>query len=346
MTPEREPVMRVDGLTVDFLDRGEWANVVDRASFEVYPGEALGLVGESGSGKSTTAYSLFGYRRPVSRFRAGSVRFDGRDLLALRERDLRSIRGRTIALVPQNPATSLTPSIRVGSQIVETLRAHRICGPREAGARAVELLAQVGLPRPKVLAERYPHELSGGQQQRAVIALALACSPKLLVLDEPTTALDVTTQARILRLLARLQVELGMSMLYVTHNLGVVAQLCDRVAVMYAGELVEVAPTAELFRNPRHPYTRGLIAAVPRLDARIAEDGRLRGLLRRSELPPGCRFAPRCNYARPECFERPQALGDVAVEHQVACWLWEEVAAVADADRSSTAGSEPVGSLG
>jgi oligopeptide/dipeptide ABC transporter ATP-binding protein len=346
MTPEREAVIRVDGLTIDFLDRGEWTNVVDRVSFEVYAGEALGLVGESGSGKSTTAYSLFGYRRPVSRFRAGSVQFDGRDLLTLRERELRPIRGRTIALVPQNPASSLTPSIRVGSQIVETLRAHGICGSRAARERTVELLGQVGLPRPKLLAERYPHELSGGQQQRAVIALALACSPKLLVLDEPTTALDVTTQARILRLLARLQAELGMSMLYVTHNLGVVAQLCDRVAVMYAGELVEVAPTAELFRTPRHPYTRGLIAAVPRLHARIEEQGRLRGLLRRRELPPGCRFAPRCTYARPECFERPQVLSDVAVDHRVACWLWKQVAAEADAGRTSTAGAEPVASRG
>jgi oligopeptide/dipeptide ABC transporter ATP-binding protein len=336
--------MRVDGLTVDFWEQGTWANVVDRVSFEIYQGEALGLVGESGSGKSTTAYALFGYRRPGSRVRAGSVRFEGRDIIPLRERELRSIRGRTIALVPQNPASSLTPSIRVGRQIVETLRAHRVCGDREAYERAVELLAHVGLPRPKVLAERYPHELSGGQQQRAVIALALACRPRLLVLDEPTTALDVTTQARILRLLARLQDELGMSMLYVTHNLGVVAQICDRVAVMYAGALVEVATTEELFRNPRHPYTRGLIAAVPRLGAKDSHEGRLRGLLRRRELPAGCRFAPRCDYAQPECFDRPQTLSGVAADHEVACWLWEQVEEIASARSRGAESPERIGS--
>jgi peptide/nickel transport system ATP-binding protein len=321
------PMVAVEDLTVDYWGGRRWANVVNRVTFEIAPGEALGLVGESGSGKSTTAHALFGYRRSGSRVRDGVVRFEGRDVLALGERELRRIRGGEIALVPQNPAGSLTPSIRVGQQVVEALEAHGMASGRSAEAETIGLFEQVGLPRPAEIAERYPHQLSGGQQQRVLIAMAAACDPKLLVLDEPTTALDVTTQARILRLLARLRGDRGMSMLYVTHNLGVVAQICDRVAVMYAGELVEVASVAELFDNPRHPYTRGLIAAVPRLSTSPADGTALRGLLRREELPPGCRFAPRCDFARPKCFPMPQVLDTVRGEHQVACWLWESIAA-------------------
>jgi peptide/nickel transport system ATP-binding protein len=320
-----EAVVEIDELTIDFWDRDHWVNVVNHVSFAIQPGETLGLVGESGCGKSTTAFSLFGYRRPGSRVRAGAIRFEGRDLLRINERALRSIRGQKICLVPQNPAGSLTPSMRVGSQVVETLEAHRVSEGRQAEQRTVELFEQVGLPDPRSIVERYPYELSGGQQQRVVTAVALACNPSLLVLDEPTTALDVTTQARILKLLARLQGELGMSMLYVTHNLGVVAQICDRVAVMYAGELVEIAPTAELFDNPRHPYTRGLIAAVPRISAPPGGEGTLQGLLRREELPDGCRFAPRCAYAQAECFTRPQSLTPAAKDHRVACWLWQTI---------------------
>lgn len=325
MSSQAEAIVEVDDLTIDFWDRDHWVNVVNHVSFDIKRGETLGLVGESGCGKSTTAFSLFGYRRPGSRVRAGAIRFEGRDLLRIKERGLRSIRGEKICLVPQNPAGSLTPSMRVGTQVVETLKAHRVSTGREAEQRTVDLFAQVGLPEPGSIVERYPHELSGGQQQRVVTAIALACSPSLLVLDEPTTALDVTTQARILKLLARIQRELGTSMLYVTHNLGVVAQICDRVAVMYAGELVEIAPTAELFENPRHPYTRGLIAAVPRISAPPGEEATLRGLLRREELPEGCRFAPRCDYAQAECFTRVQSLDPVRVDHHVACWLWESI---------------------
>jgi len=325
MNTPAEAVVEVDDLTIDFWDRDHWVNVVNHVSFAIQPGETLGLVGESGCGKSTTAFSLFGYRRPGSRVRAGSIRFEGRDLLRLTERELRAIRGARICLVPQNPAGSLTPSIRVGTQVVEALKAHRVSARQGTEKRTIELFGEVGLPEPAVIAKRYPHELSGGQQQRVVTAMALACGPSLLVLDEPTTALDVTTQARILRLLSRLQREHGMSMLYVTHNLGVVAQICDRVAVMYAGELVEIAPTVELFESPRHPYTRGLIAAVPRIGAPIGGEGTLRGLLRREELPPGCRFAPRCDYAQAECFTRPQSLEPVAKGHRVACWLWKSI---------------------
>ena len=328
MTASKEAVIQVEGLTVDYLDRREWVNVVNRVSFSIARGETLGLAWESGCGKSTTGFALFGYRRLGSRVRAGRVQFEGLDLLRLDERALRPIRGAEIFLVPQNPASTLTPSMRVGRQVIETLEVHRISsGRREAEERTLALFAQVGLPQPGEIAQRYPHQLSGGQQQRVVIAIALACRPKLVVMDEPTTALDVTTQARILRLLDRLKAEHGMSVLYITHNLGVLAQICDRVAVMYAGELVEVAPTAELFNTPRHPYTRGLIAAVPRLSAPNEGKEKLRGLLRREELPPGCRFAPRCDYAQSECFTQPQALTTVGNNHQAACWLWEHVAA-------------------
>ncbi|MGH9196305.1 MAG: ABC transporter ATP-binding protein, partial [Acidimicrobiia bacterium] len=234
MTNSNSSVVEVTDLSVDYHERRRWVNVVKSVSFSIEPGETLGLAGESGSGKTTTAYSLFAYRRPGSRIQAGRVRFEGRDLLTLDERRLRPLRGSRICMVPQNPATSLTPSMRVGHQVVEALEAHQASSGREAEKRTVDLFDQVGLPQPLAMFERYPHQLSGGQQQRVVIALALACRPKLLVLDEPTTALDVTTQARILRLLVRLRDEYGMAMLYVTHNLGVLAQICDRVAVMYA----------------------------------------------------------------------------------------------------------------
>ncbi len=321
------PVIEVRGLTVDVWDRGGWWNVVDGVSFPIGAGESLGLVGESGCGKSTVAFALLGYRRPGSRVRSGAVLFEGRDLLRLPEAALRGIRGRRIALVPQNPAGSLTPSMRVGGQIAEVLEAHGICRSRaESWERALHLLEQAGLPEPAAIARHYPHELSGGQQQRVVIAMALACRPDLLVLDEPTTALDVTTQARILRLLDDLRAAHGMAMLYVSHNLGVVAQLCDRVAVMYAGQLVETAPTDGLFREPLHPYARGLLAAVPRIAAAGAGSG-LRGLLRREELPEGCRFAPRCPHAEPVCFRDHQVLAAAWEGHDVACWRWPDIRA-------------------
>jgi peptide/nickel transport system ATP-binding protein len=327
VTTAAAPVVRVSGLTVDFKRNQGWANVLNDVSFEIERGETLGLVGESGSGKSTTAYALFGYRRPGSRIADGQVLVGNTDVLALKDRKLKRIRGRDIALVPQNPAGSLTPSMRIGAQVVEALEAHGVASGAKANKRMLEALADVGLPDPPAVARRYPYELSGGQQQRVVIAMGLVCEPQLLVLDEPTTALDVTTQARILRLLARVRAVHEMSMLYVTHNLGVVSQICNRVAVMYAGEIVEIAPTDELFRAPRHPYTRGLIAAVPRLAAPLQREDALSGLLRREELPPGCRFAPRCRHAREECFEQHQTLEPAGAHHGVACWLWREVAA-------------------
>lgn len=325
----QQPVIEVKDLTVDFLERSTWNNVVNRVSFAIHTEETLGLAGESGCGKSTTAYALIGYRRTGSRFREGTVVFDGQDMLRIPARKLRALRGHRIAIIPQNPATTLTPSMRIEEQITETIHTHQCSvGNQRAKVRAIELLEQVGLSNPSLLAHRYPHQLSGGQQQRVVAAMALACNPTLLVLDEPTTALDVTTQAVFINLLLRLKREHGMSMLYVTHDLAVLAQISDRIAIMYAGELIERAPTAAIYAQPCHPYTRGLIAAVPRISTQPEQHRHLRGLLQRASLPAGCRFAPRCDYAQPRCYDKPQTLlaVDEHEQHHVACWLWETIA--------------------
>jgi peptide/nickel transport system ATP-binding protein len=316
----------VERLTVDFWTGSAWANVVDDVSFELRPGESYGLVGESGCGKTTTAAALLGFRRPGSRVRAGAVRFGERDLLELGERELRQVRGREVALVPQNPTTSLTPNMRIGEQIAEAMRVHGVGkSGRQRRDRVLELIRDVRLPDAAGTARKYPHQLSGGQQQRVTIAIALACGPSLLVLDEPTTGLDVTTQAQILDLLARLRAEHGTAMLYVTHNLGVVAEICDRVGVMYAGDLVEEAPTQELFARPRHPYTRGLIASVPSIVRPERTKAVLHGLLQRGELPPGCRFAPRCPFADARSRSERPVLEQVEQGHRVACWHWRDI---------------------
>lgn len=264
MTGTNPPVLHLAGLSVRGRRNGEWIEVVKDVDLRVRPGEVLGLVGESGSGKSTTAYAAFGYARPGMQISGGQVRVDGHQVLGLRSRRLRRIRGRHIGLVPQNPGASLTPSSRVGKQITEVLRVHGMCRTAEdARKRTLALLVESGISDPVTTAQRFPHQLSGGQVQRVAIAAALACEPSLLVLDEPTTALDVTTQATVLRLLARLRASHGTGMLYVTHDLGVVSQLCDRVAVMHDGRIVEENTTRELFDRPRHPYTRTLIGSVP-----------------------------------------------------------------------------------
>lgn len=321
------PLIQVTDLSIDFWSQHRWTNVVNRVSFAVRPGEAVGLVGESGCGKTTTAYTLLGYRRPNSRIRQGKVLFKGQDLLTLPASDIQHIRGRHVSLIPQNPTTALSPGLSIGTQVLEVLRAHQVgSSPDEQHSRMLELFQQVRLPEPERTARKYPHQLSGGQQQRAVIAMALACKPDLLVLDEPTTGLDVTTQSQILDLLAQLRTEQHMAMVYVTHDLGVVSLICDRVGVMYAGELVEDAPTRELFNQPRHPYTRGLIASVPSVrQPRQGRSGLLRGYLQREQLPGGCRFAPRCNYAQERCFSDSQSLESVAADHRVACWRWREI---------------------
>jgi peptide/nickel transport system ATP-binding protein len=320
---ERASVLRADGVTASYRRGDGWQCVLDRVSFMIAPGETFGLAGESGSGKSTMLYQALGYRHPMSRVDGGRLLFQGADVLSLGPAALQRLRGDRVSLVPQNPTTALSPSMRVAEQVEEVLVAHGAIGShRHATARVAELFALVGLPDPRRIGERYPHQLSGGQQQRVVIAMALACSPDLLLLDEPTTGLDVTTQKQILDLLRDLRRQVGMAMLYVTHDLGVLGEIADRIGVMYAGHIVEVAPIADLFRHPRHPYTRGLLAARPQIDEGGALRRPLRGMLRRQELPPGCPFAPRCDHAEPSCAVNRQQLDAVSPGHLVACQRW------------------------
>ena len=323
-----ETLVSVDELSIDYYQDRRWNNVIDRVSFTVGKGESFGLVGESGCGKSTVLRTLIGYVHPASRITNGRVIFDGIDLVTATDNELRKgIRGRRISFVPQDPATSLTPTMRVGKQILEPLVAHRVVSTKEqAHDRMLELLDRVRIPDPELSANKFPHQLSGGQQQRVVIAMALAASPDLLLLDEPTTGLDVTTQGRILQLLTDLRTQLNLSLVYVTHNLAVISNICDRVGVMYAGRIVEVAPTRPLFEDPKHPYTRGLMASVPRLrEAGPARFAPLRGMLHREELPEsGCPFAPRCDFARDRCVEQSQALEPAATNQAVACWRWSD----------------------
>jgi oligopeptide/dipeptide ABC transporter ATP-binding protein len=277
---------------------------VDGVSLEVYPTETLGLVGESGCGKTVTGLSILRLvPDPPGRIVAGAIEFQGRDLLPLPEAEMRHIRGRDIAMIFQEPMTALNPVFTIGDQVTDVLRRHRRLSRTEARATAIELLQKVGIPAPEQRIDEYPHQLSGGMRQRAMIAMALSCGPKLLVADEPTTALDVTTQAQVLEQINRLQAEFRMAMILVTHDLGVVAETCQRAAVMYCGVIVEVAPVARLFSRPRHPYTVGLLGSVPRVrEPRLQElpviPGRVPDLAR---LPAGCRFAERCSRADGQC---------------------------------------------
>jgi peptide/nickel transport system ATP-binding protein len=328
-----EPLLDVAGLTVAYRQGGGWTRVVEDVSFKVERGEVFGLVGESGCGKSTVALQLLGYAHGAMRADGGSIRLDGTDVLKLNRAALDQLRGAKVSFVPQNPTTALNPGIRIGAQIEEALFAHGRTGVDD---RTRALFGLVGLPEDEVFQRRYPHQLSGGQQQRVCIAMALACDPQLVVLDEPTTGLDVTTQEQIVELLIDLRARISMSMLYVTHDLGLLSQLADRIGVMYAGRMVEVAPAADLFADPRHPYTRGLIAAIPRIDDRSGLPARpLRGLLQRGALPKGCPFAPRCDHALPSCFETPQMLTPIGPRREAACWRLDEIAAQAPQARMS-----------
>ncbi|GAA1100903.1 ABC transporter ATP-binding protein [Pseudonocardia alni] len=319
-------LLGVSDLRVEFATDHGWSTVVAGTTFSVGEHEIVGLVGESGSGKTVTGLSVLGLLpRGVGRVASGSVTLGGRDLLGLSERELRSVRGNEVAMVFQEPMTSLNPAFRIGDQIAETVRLHRGGSQRAARDRAVEVLDLVGIPHARRRADDYPHEFSGGMRQRAMIAMAVSCEPSLLIADEPTTALDVTIQAQVLELLASMQAELGMSVLLVTHDLGVVAEVCERVVVMYAGQVVEQAQVGELFDHPRHPYTEGLLAAMPQLGSR---GHRLPSIPGRTPepwaMPPGCRFAPRCEYALPAC-EEPPSLLTTRPDHLSRCLRHDEL---------------------
>jgi len=303
-----ERLLSVEHLTTVFdLPAGPAPAVID-VSFHVGKGETLCLVGESGSGKSVTALSILRLVEPPGRIAAGRVVFDGHNLMELDERAMQAVRGAGISLIFQEPMTALNPVFTIGNQIEETLKVHGIARGREARDRAIELLGAVSIPEPERRVRDYPHQLSGGLRQRALIAMALACSPPLVIADEPTTALDVTIQAQILELLRDLQKRFGLALLLITHDLGVVAEMADRVAVMYAGRIVEEAPVRELFRNPAHPYTRGLLASIPG-GARGTKLRAIQGTVPPlGALPPGCAFGPRCPSRFEPCDQKPPGL--------------------------------------
>jgi peptide/nickel transport system ATP-binding protein len=301
--PATETTLEVEDLVVDVLTEHGWATVVDGVTFSVARGETLGIVGESGSGKSVTCLSIAGLMPPrQTRVRARTLRVLDHDLTALTPRQMDDIRGPNVAMIFQEPMTSLNPAFSVGDQIAEVLRRHEGLSRKESRARAVALLDRVGVPSPQRRFGQYPFEFSGGMRQRVMIAIALACNPDVIIADEPTTALDVTVQAQILELLRELQREHGMSVIFITHDLGVVADVCDRVLVMYAGQIVEGAGLDEVFENPRHPYMEGLLAAIPRMDQPGGSLATIPGQPPRvGAMPDGCRFHPRCSYAQDRC---------------------------------------------
>ncbi len=318
------PLLSVRDLEVKFFMRRATIHAVNGISFDLEAGETLGIVGESGCGKSVSSLAMLGILpKPAGKVTGGEVRFRDVDLLQLPDSKLRDVRGRDIAMIFQDPMTSLNPVLRVGRQITESLRKHLGMGKDEADAEAATLLARVGIPDAASRLRDYPHQFSGGMRQRAMIAMAIACKPKILIADEPTTALDVTIQAQILDLLRHLVEEENMALILITHDLGVVAGICDRTNVMYAGKFIETAPTSELFARPRHPYTLGLLRSVPRLDSSRKEKlhpvGGTPPDLR--SLAQGCSFAPRCAYATQESREKTPRLEQIdGPDHFVACW--------------------------
>jgi peptide/nickel transport system ATP-binding protein len=301
-------LLAVEGLSVQFATEHGWTTVVEDVSFEVRRHDALGIVGESGSGKSVTAMSILRLLpTPPARFTSGRILLDGVDLLRASEPALNRIRGNEIAMIFQEPLTSLNPAFTVGEQVAEVVRRHRHVSRREAWARAVEMLDKVGIPSAARRADDYPHSFSGGMRQRAMIAAALACDPKLLIADEPTTALDVTVQALVLDLLSELRAELDMALILITHDLGVIADVCERALVMYAGQIVEESPIVPLFDAPSHPYTEGLLRSIPTIGAEKGALWSIPGVVPPPwAMPGGCRFHPRCDYAAaPGCTTRP-----------------------------------------
>ncbi|MCE5249242.1 ABC transporter ATP-binding protein [bacterium] len=322
-------LLEIRGLKTYFHMETGVAKAVDDVSFHIDKGETIGLVGESGCGKSVTALSVMRLiQSPPGRIDAGEILFNGRNLLALSESEMRSVRGNDIAMIFQEPMTSLNPVFTIGSQIIEAVRLHQRVGKNEARKRTVEMLRLVGISDPEQRVDEYPHQLSGGMRQRAMIAMALSCNPDLLIADEPTTALDVTIQAQIMELLARLQDELKMAIILITHDLGVVAESTRRMAVMYAGRIVEEGSTGDIFAATAHPYTRGLIESVPRLDALQDRLTVIKGTVPDpADLPPGCPFNPRCPLADDRCRTELPELKSVGTNHSSRCFKSDKVTA-------------------
>ncbi|QJC50548.1 ABC transporter ATP-binding protein [Paenibacillus albicereus] len=319
-----EPILKVDDLRVSFRVRGGEVQAVRGVTFEMAKGEALAIVGESGSGKSVTAQSVMRLiPTPPGTYKAGQIVFEGSDLLKKTEKQMESVRGRDIGMIFQDPMTSLNPTMTIGSQIVEVLTRHQKLSKDAASKKAIDMLRLVGIPNPEARVKQYPFEFSGGMRQRAMIAIALSCDPTLLIADEPTTALDVTIQAQILQVMKDMQEKLGTSIILITHDLGIVADMCDKVIVMYAGQVVERGNKFEIFKSPQHPYTQGLLKSLPRLDQRKDEPLiPIEGTPPDMASPPhGCAFAARCPYAMEVCLEQDPYMFTHSDTHESKCWL-------------------------
>lgn len=317
-----KPVLEVNQVSVEFKNRTGATRAVNQVSFYVEKGESLGILGESGSGKSVTSLSIIRLLSDTGHVVEGDIQFHGNSLLQLSDAEMRNIRGNKVAMIFQEPMTSLNPVLTIGRQLSEVLRLHRGFSKTQAREASIELLGVVGISRASDIVESYPHQLSGGMRQRVMIAMAIACNPELLIADEPTTALDVTIQAQILDLLRKLRQEMGMSLLLITHDLGVVAEMCDRVLIMYAGEVVETADVRSILRHPKHPYTQGLIKSTPKkgqghqrlysIPGQVPSPG---------QVTVGCKFASRCEHVMPICMQQAPSLVELAPFHQCACWL-------------------------
>jgi len=318
------PLIDVQNLEVQFEVRGATLRAVDDVSFSIAPGETLGLVGESGCGKSVTASAIMRLiPQPPGKISGGRILFDGTDLLGLPESGMRQIRGNRISMIFQEPMTSLNPVFTVGDQVAEVVRLHRKIGRKETMERVVDAFRQVGIPAPEKRVREHPHRMSGGMRQRVMIAMALACSPRLMIADEPTTALDVTIQAQILVLMNRLKEDTGASILFITHDLGVIAEMSQKVAVMYAGKMMEYAPVKDLFAHPRHPYTIGLMESIPALSRGKRRLTAIPGVVPSLfNIPPGCPYEDRCPEAMKGCRERLPKMTEVSPGHLVRCWKY------------------------
>jgi oligopeptide/dipeptide ABC transporter ATP-binding protein len=325
-TDEKVPILKLENLRTHFRMEAGIAKAVDGVNYEIFPGQTLAVVGESGCGKSVTALSVMGLIPCPPGIRAGGrILFNGKDLRKASEAELRKIRGNDIAMIFQEPMTSLNPVYTVGDQIMEAVQLHQGLNRKDARAKAIEMLDKVGIPKPDQRVDEYPHQMSGGMRQRVMIAMALSCDPQLLIADEPTTALDVTIQAQILDLMAKLQDDFGTSILFITHDLGVVAEVSDYVAVMYAGKVVEYADVVTLYEEPQHPYTVGLFKSLPDIDSRKEKLDVIEGVVPSPlDFPSGCRFRNRCSYENERCGKEEPLLRDVGNGHTVACHAVEE----------------------
>jgi oligopeptide/dipeptide ABC transporter ATP-binding protein len=325
MTMHRQPLLHIENLYTRFDSLEGVVTAVDGIDFDVYAGETLGLVGESGCGKSVTALSILRLLRSPPAQIEGRIIFEGRDLLQLEPDTVRAVRGSEISMIFQEPMTSLNPVITIGEQVAEGVRLHQRLSRQQSWQRAVEMLQKVQIPSPETRAAQYPHKISGGMRQRAMIAMAISCGPKLILADEPTTALDVTIQAQIMSLMMRLKQELNTAIVLITHDLGIIAETASRVIVMYAGKIMEEAPVRDLFKDPRHPYTYGLLGSVPVIGRGKRPSRRLQeipGMVPNPlHMPAGCRFNPRCPQAMPRCCNEPPPMIPLGEHRRVSCWL-------------------------